>query len=258
MKKVTLLLTIAIFVYMTGFLAYSKNNSCSYATFTINSYYGPKYNPPGITDKSATGTDYEGPLYSTSDTWIGYSDNGWTEGVTGGGLDYVDDYSTPPLPDWIRNKGIFESNAKWDVWKNKKGRLVGYWSWAGDYRKIFAASAYAYISCSSDNANYKTSYDLYAEVPSGFHIEPIRDPDTQIEYGSFSDNEFRDGSIDGWDHGSLVKTDPAANVSASGLNPSDESTHSTDSEAPTTSTAHDLYVYCDYCSDGCSICSDYR
>ncbi len=256
MKKVTLLLTITIFVCMTGFLAYSKNNSSSYASFTVNSYYGSKYNPPAITDKSGSGTDYEGPLYSTADTWVGYSDNGST-GLEAWPPKEVTDRSKPPFPDWLRNRGVFESNANWDVWKNSAGKLVGHWDWAIDYHKIFAVSAYAYISCSSSNANYKTTYDLYAEVPSGFHIEPIRDPDTQTEYGSFSDNEFRDGSVGGWDH--ELSTEPAANVSANGLNPSDGSTHNTESEAPTTSTAHDLYVYCDFCSDsGCSICSDYR
>ena len=128
---------------------------------------------------------------------------------------------------------------------------------AKTYNRKFAVSAYAYISCSTDNDDYETRYDLYAEVPAGFQFPNVRDPDTQTEEGAFSDSEFRNGDAGGWDH--EISTEPNASVSASGTNPSNGETHNTSAATPTISTARDFDIYCGLCSNsGCDVCNPHR
>ena len=237
MKKLIVFLSIAILIGMTAFVAISSNRDSSYAYLTVNSTYGPGYNPPTFTDKGCSGTDGDGPLYSTADSWVGYTDDGYTgEWVDGG----KDKNILPTFSEDTRAWILF--GQRWVI-----KELI----------KKFAVSAYAYISCSSTNANYETDYDLYAAVPAGFQYPNVRAPDTETKYGSFSDSVFRNGSKDGWWR--EINTNPNANASASGTNPSNGETHNTSAATPTVSTARDLYIYCDSCSDqGCDVCNDHR
>ena len=234
MKKLTIGLTIAILVSITSFVAFSD-----YAILEVNTSYGQGYNPPGILSRDCTETDSSGPLslYSTASTWAGYTDDGYTGKWVYGGND------KNKIPTFSEDTRIWLLLGQ--IWKIK------------ELKKKFAVSAYAYVSYNSSTPNYKTSYNLHAEVPVGFQYPHKRKPGTQTKYGYFSKFEFRHGAKDGWNYS--LNTSTIASASATGFDPNTKGTEETSSEAPTPSTADELIIWCDYCNDsGCSACSSHR
>ena len=136
------------------------------------------------------------------------------------------------------------------------GTLGIYYSYK-NYRKKFAVSADAYVSCWTDNANYKTEYNLYAQVPAGFQYPNYRKIGPITKYGSFSRSTSRSGDKDGWDH--EISTNPNGQASASGTNPSDGTTHNTSAFTPTPGSANELTINCGFCDDsGCDVCNPHR
>ncbi|MDE0482653.1 MAG: hypothetical protein OXI67_08765 [Candidatus Poribacteria bacterium] len=224
---------------MTAFVAFSSNQNrdSSSALLEVNSTYGPGYNPPTFTNKMCSGSDSEGPLWSWADSGVSYTDDGYTGEWTHGGSD------KNILPTFS------EDTRAWII--------VGQRWTIKELIKKFAVSAYAYVSCSSDNHNYETKYNLRAEVPAGFQYPNVRNPDTQTEEGAFSDYEDRSGSKNGWGH--EISTNPNASASANGTNLTSGEKHSTSAATPTPSTARDFDIYCGLCSDqGCDVCNDHR
>ena len=128
---------------------------------------------------------------------------------------------------------------------------------AKTYNRKFAVSADAYVSCWTDNANYKTEYNLYAQVPAGFQYPNYRKIGPITKYGSFSRSTSRSGDKDGWDH--EISTNPNGQASASGTNPSDGTTHNTSAFTPTPGSANELTINCGFCDDsGCDVCNPHR
>lgn len=204
MKKLTPFFTIAILVCITTFVVFASNQNrdASYSNLTVRQSTVHEFATAGeISDEDNTGTDSEGPLWSTASSWSG-------------------------------------------VYLNENGELR------------YGASGYGYISCNTDNENYKTTYDLYAKVPEGLQYPNVRDPETQTGYGSFYDSEYRSGEGNALFF-SLGSSSGSA--SASGKNLSNGDQHNTSAASPTPSTARDLEIICAVCDDyGCSLCDRYR
>lgn len=269
MKKVVVFLTIAIFVGMIAFVAYSNsdtNRRASWAYLDVNSAYGSAYNPPTFTEKGCFGSDSDGPLYSSGDSTVSYTDDGYNStGQIGG----TEAFAYPAGAEWALNEildagSYFENNLVLEDAEGVLSDVIGFLAGedfkiykAKTYNKKFAVSANAYVSCWTDNDNYETKYDLRAEVPAGFQYPNVRNPDTQTEEGSFSDYEDRSGSKNGWHH--EISTDPNASASASGTNLSSGETHNTSAATPTVSTARDFDINCGFCDDsGCDVCNPHR
>lgn len=236
MKRLTVFFTIAILVCIATFVAFASNQNrdSSWAYLEVNTTYGSAYNPPTYTDKGCSGSDSEGPLWSTADSWVGYTDNGYTWKPIG---NITWDYRYKP-------SGFFDHELQFVIIEHTGKKHLGK-VWKGqwhykNYDKIFGASAYSYISCNTSNDKYETSYNLYAEIPKGFDFPNIRNPDIQKEFGSFSDSEYRGGSVSGWDH--EISTNPNSSASASGTNPSSGESHSTSAATPTAATARDFEI----------------
>lgn len=120
----------------------------------------------------------------------------------------------------------------------------------------FDASGYGYVSCYTDNLNYKTTYTLYAKVPVGVQYPNERNPQTLPKLGSFYDYVSRDGDANGLFY-SLGGSSGSA--SASGINPSNGDQHNTSAATPTPITARNLYIVCEECDHkGCSLCDSHR
>lgn len=107
----------------------------------------------------------------------------------------------------------------------------------GDLR--CSAGGLAYVSCSSTNANYRTTYTLYAKVPEGLDIPNVRNPDTLPRDGFFSDSVHRSGEGNGMIY---ARGGASGSATASGKNPSNGDQHNTSATAPTPSTARELFV----------------
>ncbi len=183
MKKITAFFTIALLVCITIFAAFANiNRDASYSYLTRE---GPDDDFPGqYSDQSNTGTDSQGPLYSTGSSWFGY-------------------------------------------FRDADGNLR------------CAADGYGYVSCSTDNKNYETTYNLYAEVPLGLQNPNKRNPQTLPKLGSFYDSVHRFGE----GNGALYAMGGAiGRASATGKNPSSGAEHSTSAESPTPVTARDLEI----------------
>ena len=119
----------------------------------------------------------------------------------------------------------------------------------GDFK--CSASAYAYVSCSTTNLAYRTTYTLYAEVPELIQNPNIRNPQTLPREGSFSDSVSRDGEANGeW----LNMGGANASTSAFGKDPIKGDQHTASAATPTPATARVLEIICKYCNNGCSLC----
>ena len=114
-------------------------------------------------------------------------------------------------------------------------------SYSGYYRKNeelkFGATGSGYVSCSTDNENYETTYSLYAKVPSGLQYPNVRNPQTIKQFGSFSKSVSRAGEGNGMFYS---MGGSSGSASASGKNPSNNDQHNTSAASPTPSTARDL------------------
>ena len=107
----------------------------------------------------------------------------------------------------------------------------------GDLR--CSAGAVAYVSCSSSNANYRTTYTLYAKVPELCQNPNVRNPQTLPRDGSFSHGVYRYGQTNGnW----LAMGGSSGSASASGKNLSNNDQHVTSAASPTPETARDLEI----------------
>ena len=184
MKKMTAFFTIALLVCIAIFVAFASNQN-RYASYSFLVLEGPDDDFPGeYSDEDNTGTDGEGPLYSTASSWFGY-------------------------------------------YRNDNGDLK------------CAASGYGYVSCSTDNENYETTYSLYAKVPSGLQDPHERNPQTLPIEGSFSDSVTRSGEGNGMLY---TRGGASGSASASGKNPSNGDQHNTSAASPTPTTARELEI----------------
>lgn len=115
---------------------------------------------------------------------------------------------------------------------------TGYWLNENEENKIrFGANASGYVSCSTDNDNYRTTYKLYAKVPSGLQFPNERNPETLPKFGSFSESVSRAGEGNGM---SYAIGGASGSASASGKNPSNGAQHTTSAASPTPVTAREL------------------
>ena len=115
------------------------------------------------------------------------------------------------------------------------------------------ASGWGYLSCSTDNENYRTRYSLHAKVPDNLQNPSERNPQTLPRDGSFSDCV----TVSGEGNGNAFNLGGASgSASASGKNPSNEAQHNTSAASPTPVTARNLVKICDWCGwdEGCSGC----
>ncbi len=178
MKKVVVFLTIAIFIGMIAYVAYSNSNRrSSWVYLDINSTYGSAYNPPTFRAKGCFGSDSEGPLYSSGDSSVSYTDDGYDRTT---GLNNTEAFAYPAGAEGALNEILdaghyFENNLVLEDAEGTLTDVVGFLAnedfkiyRAKTYNRKFAVSADAYVSCWTDNANYKTEYNLYAQVPAGF------------------------------------------------------------------------------------------
>ena len=202
MKRLTAFFTISILVCIATFVVSNQNRYGSYSQLIVVPATIHEHLTAGdISDEDNTGTDGEGPLWSTGSSWSGY---------------YLNDN--------------------------------------GDLK--YGASGYGYVSCYTDNDNYRTTYTLYAKVPEGLQRPNVRNPKRKKRSGSFYDSETRWGEGNGL---FFALGDSSGSAEASGRNPSNGDQHNTSAEAPTPVTAHDLEIICDACNDyGCSLCDRYR
>ncbi len=246
MKKLTFLFSIAILFSITCVIAVShhekKNRYDDRMQLVISITYDPYYLVSSLIFESVdrTGTDAEGPLYSTASTWSGLCDGGYSWYTTS----IYTDYNNPPSC-WPENRRWTDNSLAWET---------------KDYDERFAVSSYAYVSCNTDYNRYKTTYDLYAEVHSDFtwpNIRHVHPPHPRKGY--FSDSVYRWGDTapeGGWKY-KLEQSTLVATASADGKHPSSGETHSTSAEAP--ENANIIDVVCDHCDDaGCSKCNPHR
>ena len=105
----------------------------------------------------------------------------------------------------------------------------------GDFR--CSAGGSAYVSCSSTNADYRTTYTLYAKVPKGLDIPHFRNPQTLPREGFFSDSVYRSGEGNGAHY---TRGGASGSATANGKNPSNGDQHNTSAASPTPATARDL------------------
>ena len=105
-----------------------------------------------------------------------------------------------------------------------------------NYIKKFYVGSYSYVSCSDGYfSNYKTTYQLYAEVPPDFDMPFIRNPSPQTRTGSFTDTESLGGTVDGWNY--ELPSELSASAEASGHNPYSNERHHSRAESTTESNA---------------------
>ena len=182
MKKMTAFFTIALLVCIATFVAFASNQNRD-ASYCFLTREAPDDFPGQYSDEDNTGTDSEGPLYSTGSSWFGY---------------YYDD-------DKLR----------------------------------CGACGYGYVSCSTDNENYETTYNLYAKVPSGLQNPNVREPQTLQRDGSFTDSVY----VSGEGNGLFFSLGGASgSAGANGNNPSNGDQHNTSAASPTPTTARDLEI----------------
>ena len=162
MKILKAFFTIAILVCIATFVVFASNQNrdASYYLTVLQSTIHEDLTAGDISDQDNTGTDSEGPLYSTGSSWSGY---------------------------YLNEDGEFK----------------------------YGASGYGYVSCNTDNENYKTTYTLYAEVPAGLQHPYFRNPQTLPMLGSFSKSVFVWGEADGMLY---VLGGSSGSASASGKN----------------------------------------
>lgn len=101
-----------------------------------------------------------------------------------------------------------------------------------------AAWGYASVSCSTNNENYRTTYTLYAEVPSELEDLNVRNPEVQPKKGSFSDSTHASG--DG--NGNILRGGARGSATARGINPTNKDQNNTSAASPTPSTARDREI----------------
>ena len=184
MKKMTAFFTIALLVCIAICVAFASNQNRD-ASYCFLSVDVDDDFPSDYSDEDCTGTDSEGPLYSTGSAWTGY----------------------------YYNNGALK----------------------------FGASGYGYVSCSSDNSNYRTTYNLHAKVPADLAFVNERKPQALPRDGSFSKSVYVSGDGNGA-HFSLGGSSGSA--SASGKNPSNDAQNNTSAASPTRITARDLeYIH---------------
>ncbi len=247
-KLVVFLIIISIFVSLTVFVAFATNFNrySSYVMKEINSSYGPFYRLPTILSIDRTGSDYEGPFYSTASTWEGYTDDGYDGDFSNGSFAFPEGIQEA-LTHALSSGQYFMENLAFDTWWSDyhNERLCTYG--AKDYIKKFVVSAYAYLSCSTSYERYKTTVKkLRVKVPAWLTIfDPVgssneRDPHEHVRVGSFSISEFVAGEVNRWDI--MLLNYGEAEVDATGTNPTTEDTHSTTAFAPTEVTAVDIYI----------------
>ena len=249
-----------------------KNNYDSYAHLIVNYSYAARHNPPTFTGITAGGTDVDFPLFATTDIWVVYSDLGVKNTRPFTSDREVDDYTQPPITDWLRKKadenqlyvpgklhndeglrGLF-----WDTWTHPlTGKIYGSWNYVHEYKKIFGKSAYAYVSCNIGDNDYQTTFNMKATVPPGYCTPHERDLKNVTKKGYFSHYVFPAGNLNGWDVESSGR--PTAEVSAEGINLLTKRKNKVDAEAPTSVTAVDLDIICDFCnSNSCEVCDQHR
>ena len=265
-KLVVFLIIISIFVSLTVFVTFATNFNrySSYVMKEINSSYGPFYSLPTILSIDRTGSDYEGPLYSTASTWKGYTDDGYDGYFSNGSFAFPEGIQEA-LTHALSSGQYFMENLAFDTWWSDyhNERLCTYG--AKNYIKKFVVSAYAYISCSTSYERYKTTVNkLRVKVPAWLTIsEPVgssneRNPHAFRKRGPFSKSEYVAGYAPGWNY-ELSPDYAEAEVDATGTNPTTEDTHSTTAFAPTEVTAVEIIIACDICNDaGCEVCDPYR
>lgn len=117
--------------------------------------------------------------------------------------------------------------SEFSYFRNENGDLRGF------------AGAAGYVSCSSSNADYRTTYSLYAKVPELCQDPNVRNPQTLPRDGIFSDSAVRYGQANG-NH--LARGGSSGSASASGKNPSNNDQHVTSAASPTPETARDLEI----------------
>lgn len=105
----------------------------------------------------------------------------------------------------------------------------------GDLR--CSAGGTGYVSCSSTNAQYETTYTLYAKVPEGLDIPYERNPQTLPREGFFSDSVYRSGEGNGKNYS---RGGASGSATARGMDPSSGAQHNTSAASPTPTTARDL------------------
>ena len=141
MKKMTTFFTIVLLVCIATFVAFASNQnrdvSDSYLVVDVNDDFPGKYS-----DEDNTGTDSEGPLYSTASSWSGY---------------YLNDN--------------------------------------GDLK--FSACGYGYVSCSTNNENYKTTYSLHAKVHPNLAFVNERKPEAETVKSHFYKSVYVSGDGNG-------------------------------------------------------------
>ena len=114
---------------------------------------------------------------------------------------------------------------------------TGYWRNENEELR-YGATGSGYVSCSTDNNNYETTYKLYAKVPETLQYPNERNPETVKQFGSFSKSVSRSGDGNGL---FFTLGGASGSASASGKNPSNNAQHNTSAASPTPSTARVLY-----------------
>lgn len=257
MKKLLILSTILLIIGVTVFVVYAYNRDTSMAMYEISTTYGSHYNSPDLLSLDRTGTDGDGPLYTTAHTWEGFTDDGYENTndiwIDGGSAYFSFPVDTQSALDGLLDNGrFFEDNLVIEDPNDFEdlalqiltgGEIREYRS--KNYDKKFAVSAWAYMSCGESYEKYETTYTLKVSVPEGFHIPHKRNP-TGTEHGSFSDSEFMHGAKDGWDFNFDVAT-TTAYAKADGHHPSEDESHTSETQTPSTALAVHLYYYCGAC-----------
>lgn len=248
-KLVVFLIIISIFVSLTVFVAFATNfnRSSSYVMKEINNTYGSAYGVPTILSIDRTGSDYEGPLYSTASTWEGYTDNGFN-GLTRVSVAFRNGLEALNILEGLLRGGTyFLNNLQFETWQHPKRGAMAAWN-RKDYIEKFSVDAYAYIGCYTGYKKYETMVNkLRVKVPAWLTIfDPVggsneRDPHPFKRFGPFSKSEFVAGEVNRWDI--MLLNYGEAEVDATGTNPTTEDTHSTTAFAPTEVTAVDTYSY---------------
>ena len=180
MKKMTAFFTIALLVCIAICVAFAANQNRDVSHCFLIKDVDDDF-PGDFSDEDCTGTDSEGPLYSTGSAWTGY----------------------------------YHEN--------------------GDLR--FGASGYGYVSCSTDNENYKTTYSLHAKVHPNLAFVNERKPEAETVKSHFYKSVYvsGDGNGAGFSLGGSI-----GSASASGKNPSNGAQNNTSAAAPTRVTARDI------------------
>ena len=226
------------------------NRDMSKISFDINLYYihlfatdklKKENNRFSFSLQDRTGADSDGPLFTTASTCaLIYTDGGEWVHFTHFAIE------TDHIP---------EKHIKW-VEPSLRLPIGSYNIWEPN-RKT-ESTAYAYASCSPMKANYKSKYEVFAQIDMEYSSDYTIRKRSQTRTGIWADSAYVEGSVDRFENPTQVYGE--AESEAIGKDPTTGKEHKSKSVDPDVPSEYD--IYCGLCNryrtSSCSICSSLK